>query len=361
MSDNQKMYIAGIGMITPVGANTAMTAAAVRAGVSAYEASSNFTQLAEPITMACIPPEVFTSKDVETDEGSYNNQIIKMAILALREAVAGQSIKKPIPLILALPEENSDNNYIEPEVLITKLVNQKDLPLHADLVRCIPAGRAAGMQGLELAMQYLSHQRADFVLLGGSDSYAVYPRLGELDLAGRLLAPGNMNGFAAGEGAGFLLLTLHPQKAMVRDKHIVALYPPGNSQEPGHLGSDEPYRGDGLDLAFKLALSDYTGSAIHTIYSSMNGEQHWSKEYGVAYLRNKEKFHDPVKLEHPADCYGDLGSATSTVLMGLAAESLYKLPGLNTHLVYSSSDGAARAAVRLEKLPRPVSASMANT
>lgn len=361
MNEQAKLYIAGIGMITPVGADTVMTAAAVRAGVSAYEASGNFTQQAEPITMACIPPEVFTLMDVVIDEGSYNNHIIKMAILALREATDGQSIINPIPLILAVPEDHPDTNYIEPEVLIANLVKQKDLPLHADLVRCIPAGRAAGLQGLELAMHYLTHQRADFVLLGGSDSYSVYPRLGELDLAGRLLAPGNMNGFAAGEGAGFLLLTLHPQKAMVQNNHIVAIYPPGNSQETGHLGSDEPYRGDGLDQAFKQALRDYTGNAIRTIYSSMNGEQHWAKEYGVAYLRNKEKFHDLVKIEHPADCYGDLGSATAPVLMGLAAESLLKQPGLGTHLVYSSSDGAARAAVRMEKLPRPVSAAMANT
>jgi 3-oxoacyl-[acyl-carrier-protein] synthase I len=37
MSDNTpKLYIAGMGMITPVGANVAMTAASVEAGISAY-------------------------------------------------------------------------------------------------------------------------------------------------------------------------------------------------------------------------------------------------------------------------------------------------------------------------------------
>lgn len=356
MSEKPKMFIAGIGMVTPVGINTAMTAAAVRAGVSAYEASSNFTQLAEPITMTRIPPEVFTSIDIVIDEGSYNNHIIKMAILALREAVATQTIKKPIPLILAMPEDHPDNTYIEPEVLIENLVNQKDLPLHADLVRTIPAGRAAGIQGLELAFHFLNHQRVDFVLLGGSDSYWVYPRLGELDLAGRLLAPNNMDGFAAGEGAGFLLLTLHPQRALVKNNSIVALYQPGNSQELGHLYSDEPYRGDGLDQAFKQALNDYTGNSIRAIYSSMNGEQYWAKEYGVAYIRNKEKFHDQVKVEHPSDCFGDLGAACAPVLMGLAAENLWKQPGQATNLIYSSSDSAARGAVRVEKFPRPVTA-----
>jgi 3-oxoacyl-[acyl-carrier-protein] synthase-1 len=53
------------------------------------------------------------------------------------------------------------------------------------------------------------------------------------------------------------------------------------------LLSDETYRGDGLDAAFKQALSEHAGEGIHTIYASMNGENYWAKEFGVAYLRNK--------------------------------------------------------------------------
>ena len=44
MSDKQVAYIAGMGMVTPVGANVEMTAAAVRAGVSAYAVSGYSTQ-----------------------------------------------------------------------------------------------------------------------------------------------------------------------------------------------------------------------------------------------------------------------------------------------------------------------------
>lgn len=356
MSDQPKTYIAGIGMITPIGANTAMTAAAVRAGVSAYQASDYLArQTRQPITMTCVPNGVFTSMQIEIDAGGdYSDQyehIVKMAILALREAVSGQSINKPIPLILAIPEPLPGVSYIEPQALIKNLVKQKDLPLHADLVRCIDTGRAAGIQGLELAMHYLSHQKADFVLIGGSDSHADATRIGALDKAGRLLAPGSTDGFAPGEAAGFLLLTRHPQWALTRDNQIVALCPPGNSQEPGHLYSSKTYRGDGLDQAFKQALNNHPGSTIRTIYSSMNGEHHWAKEYGVAFTRNQASFHDSVKIEHPADCYGDLGAATGPVLIGLAADDLLRKPGLATHLVYSSSDGALRAAVRVEKLP----------
>jgi len=356
MSDMQKAYIAGIGMVTPVGADTTMTAAAVKAGVSGYRASGYFTQKRLPITMTAVPAELFATMEVKIDEGNYYSaqydHIIKMAILALRETVSGQSIKKPVPLILAMPEELPNISYIKSDALIKNIINQKDLPLHADLVRCIYAGRAAGIQGLELALHYLYQQKADYVLLGGSDSHWDALRVGELDKAGRLLTPDCMDGFAPGEGAGFLLLTRHPERALAQDGHIIGLSRPGNSQEHGHLFSKDTYRGDGLDLAFKQALSAHTGEGIHTLYASMNGENHWAKEYGVAYTRNKSSFRDPVKVEHPADCYGDLGAATGPVLMGLAADNLLNQPGLATNLVYSSSDSAARAAVRVEKLPK---------
>ena len=44
MSTAPMVYVAGVGMITPVGVNTPMTAAAVKAGVSGYQASSYYTE-----------------------------------------------------------------------------------------------------------------------------------------------------------------------------------------------------------------------------------------------------------------------------------------------------------------------------
>lgn len=60
---------------------------------------------------------------------------------------------------------------------------------------------------------------------------------------------------------------------------------------------------------------------------------------------------DPVRFEHPADCYGDLGSATSAILIALAAEHLFKSADAKSHLVYSSSDTAKRGALVVEKIP----------
>lgn len=356
MSEQDRVYIAGIGMITPIGANTVMTSLAVRAGHSGYQASNRFTKESrQPITMARVPEEVFANLPVKIDEGSRycepHDHVIKMAITALREAVSGRSFTKPVPLILAVPEAKQAFSYVERNSLVKNLVAQNGLPIHPDLVRYIDSGRAAGIEGLELAFHYLFQQKAEYVLLGGSDSHEDALRLSALESSNRLLTPASMDGFAPGEGAGFLLLTRRSELAQAKNGHIIALHPPGLAEETGHLYSRKPYRGDGLDQAFKKALGqDPPPNAIHSIFSSMNGENHWAKEYGVAYTRSRDAFHDPVGTEQPADCFGDLGAATAPVLIALAAEHLFSHAQARAHLVYSSSDYAKRGAVVVEKL-----------
>lgn len=358
--NSSKAYIAGIGTITSIGADAPSTAAAVNAGVSGYQRSSFFNKQGKPMTLATVPTDVFSLVDIETDTGAYYSaqydHIIKMAVIALSEALRSaaekQLIKHPVPLILALPEEREKKNYIPIDLLIHNLLKQAYLPLKQEWIHCLATGRAAGIQGLELALNTLYEQGHDYVLIGGSDSYWNAARLGALDKDERVLASNRMDGFAPGEGAGFLLLTRHPEQALFHNNAIIALSPPGISEEPGYIyaSPDKIYRGDGLDQAFKGALKDHSGADIQHTYSSMNGEHYWAKEFGVALLRNQSHFKDPTIMLHPADCYGDLGAAAGPALVGLAATHLLKQPGIGSHLVYSASDGPFRAAVRVEKI-----------
>ena len=354
MSETPKLYIAGMGMITPVGFDTASTAAAVRAGISGYEISTSYYgQNDEPITMASVPYMALDALDAKIGEGSrYNDRhdrVIKMAIIAIREACTRCNTKQPVPLVLAMPQEEKDSEGLTP--FIENLEQNCQPWISARQHRTMNSGRAAGIEALEYVFRNLNNLTTDFVMIGGSDSYQDYSRIGPLSKDDRLLSAGNKDGFAPGEGAAFLLLTRRPDLALERNGHIVAVNAPAVAEEAGHLDSDEPYRGDGLDRAFKKALLHYEQSSIHSIYSSMNGEHHWAKEYGVAYIRNKSAFADPVKTEHPADCYGDLGSATSPALIALAAEHLFNQPMARAHLVCSSSDTAMRGAVVVEKMP----------
>ena len=375
-STNQSMYIAGIGMITAVGGNAEMTSAAVRAGISAYQLSDYTDRQNKAITMVNIPKEVFSSMNIDIDKGDeYKEQhdhIIKMAILALQDAFAHiqsdtDAVKQTIPLILAMPEPQplSADKPMAAKRLIKNIIKLSGLPIAAEQIRCIHTGRAAGLQALDLAQRYLFEQGNDYVIVGGSDSYCTMSLINQLESQQRLLTESNKDGFAPGEAASFIVLTRHAQYAQNKNNQIVKLHPVGLDEEGGHLSSDAAYRGDGLDQAFKKALLHYNGSSISKIYSSMNGESFWSKEQGVAIIRNKKHFCDDMTVEHPADCYGDPATATGTLLMGLSALALLeekaeqkvekKTEQQGVHLVYSSSDGPTRAAVVLEKIACRVS------
>jgi len=352
MTMPDKMYIAGIGMISALGANAAMTTAAVKAGISGYAKSGYYGENDNSITMANVPNDALAQIDAEIDEGDAfcerHYRVTLMAIAAVREACTLLTSKDVIPLFLAMPDVQEDTDGLSP--LVDEIESNCQPWVKAKQSRSIYSGRAAGMDAIDFAFRLSSDEQHKYVLVGGSDSYQDYDRITPLAEEDRLLEEDNMDGFAPGEAASFLLLTSDPTLAMVRNDHIVALKQPGLANETGHIHSNEPYKGEGLDKAFKKALVTQEQSNIHSIYSSMNGENHWAKEFGVAYIRNKSAFLETIITEHPADVLGDVGSATSTLLIALAAEDLYTNNLACTHLVYSSSDTAKRGAIVLEKL-----------
>jgi len=352
MGDQRVLYIAGMGMVTPVGANVEMTAAAVRAGISGYAVSGYSTQAGEPITMARIPDEIFADFKGDIDEGDRFNprhdRVTKMAILAINETCSQLVGDKAIPLLLAMPEEATDEEGLSS--LVENLTSNAKPWITPELTRSLYSGRAGGIEAIDLAFKYLHDTQYPYLLVGGSDSHEDSSRLIPLDNMERLQTESSLNAFVPGEAASFLLLTRHINLARQHDGHVIALLEPGLTEEKGHLFSNEPYRGDGLDLAFKVSLENQPDQGIHSIYSSMNGESHWSKEYGVALVRNNKAFKDSVDVECPAECYGDIGSATATSLIALAAENLFRDSQAQTHLVYSSSDSAKRGAIVVKKV-----------
>ncbi len=347
-----EVYVAGIGMITPVGATSAMTFAATRAGISGYRLSDRVSLDGEQISIASVPDTVFSDSLIEIAEGRYYNaqfdRIIKMTIIALGEAVSTISSAQPIPLVLAMAERVPDERQLPLALLVDNVVGQGTMPFDAKLAQGVYTGRAAGIHALDAAMDYLAKEEVTHVLVGGGDSYHHSQRIDRLDAAGRLSTPTRGDGFVPGEGAGFVLLSQDPEQAVMRNGWVVKLGRRQLSGEPGHLHTDAAYLGEGLDRAFKGALAGSAENSVDVVYSSMNGEHYWAKEYGVAITRSKRYFRDDFDVEHPADCYGDLGAATTSVLIGLAAEALLRREDGGTALVYGSSDYESRAALCLE-------------
>jgi 3-oxoacyl-[acyl-carrier-protein] synthase-1 len=364
----QQLYIAGIGMVTAVGGNAEMTAAAVKANMSAYELSDFDSACGEPIKMALVPDEIFDEIEVETNltlaEGdrykARHDRISIMAMISMQETCNGIQSDKSVPLLMAKSEYGYDQTDLSS--LTDNIAGNVTLWKSGDISRSIYSGRAAGIEAIGLIFDYLYDGDHDYFIVGGSDSYFDNELINQLADNGRLLYSSNPDGFAPGEAAGYLVLTRKPELALVKNGQMIALSPPGIADEVGHLNSDLPYKGEGLDEAFKKALSRSKNNGVSTIYSSMNGEHFWAKELGVAQLRNKAAFCEQVEIIHPAENFGDIGAATGPVLLALAADNLWQDEQANSSLVYGSADNARRGAIVIEKvLAKTITASTDNT
>ncbi len=348
---SRKLYLVDSTLITAVGDSPDRVAAAIAADISGYGVSVFKSISDTPISMAKVPDALFSDFEGSISEGSYFNlrhdRVVKLAIMALRKLCHNLSPDNSIPLLLSMPEP-----ILLPEdglpPLPSELCKNLNPWLNQNLIRCFHSGRAAGVQAIAFAFQYLAEY--PYILVGGSDSHEDPLILEHLEKSGRLSTPETMNGFVPGEGASFLLLTPFKELAKVIDGNVLEISEPGISEETGHLYSDHPYKGEGLNSAFKKAIENNGGQIqnIHSIYSSMNGENFWAKEYGVAHLRNFTAANKQAHIEHPADCFGDLGAATATALITLAATHLQKHKNTHKHLIYSSSDTSLRGALTIE-------------
>ncbi|MBT8439895.1 MAG: hypothetical protein KJO91_09220 [Gammaproteobacteria bacterium] len=349
MNDESKIFLADMGMITPLGENTEKTAAAVRAGVSQLKESDYYSKAGKPINMSLVPEEVFPeiTYKLNREEGTTFQMgvMLMMTDIALKQVMQNYSGDAPVPLFFSGPEAYQNGPYSVTQRFIEYITTQTSANIDMYNSRLFATGRTGVIDAVDLAIRYLQQTDAEYILVGGADSYQDDETLDFLDADDRVMSEGVMNGFVPGEAAGFLLLTNDVNKAMRHNSGVVSLSEPGLALEEGHMYSHEPYKGEGCSAAFKQALNGYNGKKIAKIYSSINGEQFWAKEYGVALNRNKSNFTNDVTLEHPADCLGDIGAAAGAILISLAANSLFNKCVDDTFLVACSSDQSYRAAI----------------
>ncbi len=209
----------------------------------------------------------------------------------------------------------------------------------------VHTGRTGVLEAINIATGYLGEADIESVLVGGIDSFQRHDLLMMLDDEKRVMATGIADGFAPGEGAGFLRITRNKAKALQNNQQTVYLSEPVLTQESSHLYSEAPCQSDALTAAISKALAGNSRLPVERIYSSQNGESFWAKELNVALFRNKKLLPENYAVEHPADCYGDLGAATGAVLIGLAAQHLFKQNENFSSLVCCSSDHANRASI----------------
>lgn len=350
MPQPSDIVIVAAGMITPVGLSAPETAASVRSTVARFAETCWMDKRFEPFTMAEVPdealPELAPALAAEKGLTSREGRMLRLAAPPLRECLKSLKVVGQRPaLVLALPEMET-TLPINRTRFLQRLAAQTEGAFDAARSDASATGRAGGLAAMGRAIARLRDRKENFVIAGGVDSFRDLYIMGTLDLRGRVKSNSNLDGFIPGEGAGFLLLTQAQTATRMGLKSLATLSSVAAGVEPGHMGSEKPYMGDGLDGCFKKLFQESAPrDKIQEVYSSMNGENFWAKEWGVAFLRNQAMFNHEHGMYHPADCFGDTGAACGAVMTGLAALGLQKGYRRGPVLVYASSDGPERSAV----------------
>lgn len=346
------IVILSAGAITAVGLSLAETAAAARARTAGLrEIDWRDRRFDHFVAGAVLDDGLPKLHEELVRQGLAGRQarMLRMAHVALAEALAPlPETTAPIALLLALPEHHN-LQPIEAKSFLKNLQLQSGAALELKSSLAAPRGRAAGLMAMRQAMMRLESGAAEFVLVGGVENLIDMHVLGTLDLQGRLRNSGNPDGFIPGEAAGFLLLSTVAKARQLGQGALARVLGCASGKEPGHIYADEPYLGEGLAAAF-TSLFDETPPAepVGTVYASFNGERYWGKEFGVARLRNSAHFTETMQMEHPAECFGDIGAAHGVVMAALAAQALADSYRRGPALVYASSDYGDRAAVLLD-------------
>ena len=349
----QPMVVAGAGMVSPIGLSLAETAASARARIARLREIEWRDRRFEPFIVGAVPDDGLP--DLEPKLQGLNltyreARLLRLAHVALEEVLIPLVDKnKVLPLLLGLPEHHT-TKPINAKSFLDKLAHQAKVRLDPKLSVAVPKGRAAGLMAFRRASVILETGEAEFVLVGGVDSLIDLYVLGTLDMHGRIRNEINSDGFSPGEGAAFLLLTLGTTAQKHNLKSLAQVIGYAHGQEAGHLYAEEPYLGEGLAATFASLFAEAPPpKPIGCVYCSFNGERYWGKEFGVARLRQSDQFAPNHQMEHPAECFGDLGAAHGPALAALAVHGIQQGYRREPCLVYASSDYGERAAILLSR------------
>lgn len=346
-----EIVIVGCGLVTPVGLSAKETAASAASRTARLISVEWRDSRQQRFTVGAVPDDGLNPllPEIEAQPLTYRERrMLRLGDVALAEALAAlPKSAGQIPLLLGLPEIHNLRPIVGREFL-SRLKQQAAAPLDLGASEAIANGRSSGIEAIAKALALLTDGKTKFVLIGGVDSYLDLYIMGTLDLQKRVRTEVNSNGFAPGEGAGFLLLTSREIAQQFRMPIFAQIKGCALGKEEGHIYSENPYRGDGLAETWENLFNFHSDiPPIGTVYASFNGENYWAKEFGVSFIRHRERFVESHQMEHPAECFGDLGSAHGAVMAGLAALRLQQNLASPPILVYASSDYGTRSVVVL--------------
>ncbi len=338
----EEAVVVACGLMTPVGLSAPETAASARSRLQRLGEIEVRDRRYRRIVAGFVPEDGLPDLNPAAALLPWRaGRMLRLAEVPLNEAL--KPLPKdagPIPLMLGLPEIETAIP-LDPAKLFECL--EGVAPVSAKESKGFTEGRASAILALAAGVERVASGKSPWCVIGGVDSQIDLSILATLDLKGRIRNAANPDGLAPSEGAAFLLLTTAAEAKRRKLRPLAKIVTCASGFEKGHIASEEPYRGDGLAETFTAAF-DQAGdlNPVGCVYASFNGERYWAKEFGVAFLRNRAKFDPAHQMEHPAECFGDLGAAHGAALLALACLGIDGGYRRAPTLVYSSSDHGRR-------------------
>lgn len=349
-ANHESVYFVGTGAMTSVGLTAAATAAAVRAGISGMAAHPILLDKEGEPMVVCASPEL--SSEQKTLE-----RCLALALPAATEALTpllDDSKGSPeISLLLSLPEISSvrsaDIGKEFAEQLSSALaqkVNIQEVAFHCQ-------GHAGGFNCMQQAIALINSGKSQLCLIGGVDSYLETETLESLDGMDLLHSESTIWGFCPGEAAGFCLISSRQWAYRLGLSTAVELVIAASAEEINPITSDRVCIGQGLSDVFNRTLSHLPEQCkVDRVICDINGEPYRGDEYGFAIARTNGYFADEVDHSTPADCWGDVGSASGPLFVVLAVFEAARRHSLeHWTLLWASSEQGLRGAALLRIVP----------
>lgn len=341
----EAVYIVAMGARTPLGNDAWSTAAAVRAGISAFSQHPYMIDTAgQPMRVSMSPSIDPALQGVQRLEALLYPAIEQ----ALRPLSTGGHPAPRMALALAVSSPRAGVSAQWPQQLLQGIQQRHARQFQAAAV--FAAGHASALLGVNAACAKLRQGELDACLVAGVDSHLEPETLEALEADDQLHGAGPLNnawGFIPGEAGAAILLM---RESVARERGLVPLATvlgTGVASEPKRIKTETVCLGEGLTLACGQALTALpAGYRVSDIYCDMNGEPYRADEYGFTALRLKEHFESASDFVAPADCWGDLAAAGGVLHLILACAANTKRYARGPlAFVWASSEGGERAAV----------------
>src|SRR5262245_56879819 len=268
------------GVLCAAGRGSAQAWATICAGIGCVRNSCVMDRRFEPIKMGLVPEDALEPLTPELGTLPLPVRARRMLQLAapVFRTVAPIAGTQPVKLYLGLPSLSSSTSpWLKGFALhLGKLAG---VSIDASGSRVVPAGRAAVLKALELALDALEKNPTSRIIVGGVDTYFDLRLLSELDAAQRLLGPRVMDGFVPGEGAAFVVLA-HESAHGTAEDGSVQVVAAASVQDPAHRYSEVPARGEGLAQCLDVLrsrLADRSSAPVESVFAGLNGEHFESK------------------------------------------------------------------------------------